>query len=77
LTPENAITRWGLAMEEAMAKSGRVCLRAEEMRSRLEAAGFVDVQTFTLKQPIGPWAKAKYGVLDCFAPAKISTYGSV
>jgi hypothetical protein len=27
---------------------------AEQLKTRLEKAGFVDVQTFTVKQPVGP-----------------------
>jgi ABC-type sulfate transport system substrate-binding protein len=52
-------------MEEAMSKSGRVRPSEEQLKTGLEKAGFVDVQAFTIKQPIGPWAKAKYGCLDC------------
>jgi ABC-type sulfate transport system substrate-binding protein len=52
-------------MEEAMSKSGRVRPSEEQLKTRLEKPGFVDVQVFTIKQPIGPWAKAKYGCLDC------------
>jgi hypothetical protein len=65
LTPDNALFRWGLAMEDAMGKSGRVRPSAEQLKARLEKAGFADVQTFTVKQPLGPWAKAKYGFLNC------------
>jgi ABC-type sulfate transport system substrate-binding protein len=65
LTPDNALFRWGLAMEEAMSKSSRVRPSEEQLKTRLEKAGFVDVQALTVKQPFGPWAKAKYGSLDC------------
>jgi hypothetical protein len=61
LTPDNAITRWCLAFEDATLKSGRITPSEEQLKTRLEEAGFVDVQTFILKQPIGPWPKAKYG----------------
>jgi ABC-type sulfate transport system substrate-binding protein len=52
-------------MQDAMDKTGRVKPSEEQLKTRLEKACFVDVQTFTLKQPVGPWAKAKYGFLDC------------
>jgi hypothetical protein len=64
LTPDSGLFRWGLAMDDAMGKSGRVKPSAEQLKTRLEKAGFVDVQYFTLKQPVGPWAKAKYGCLN-------------
>jgi ABC-type sulfate transport system substrate-binding protein len=51
-------------MEEAMARSGRTNPSQEQLKTRLENARFVDVQSFTVKDPIGPWAKAKYGSLD-------------
>jgi hypothetical protein len=59
LTSDNAITQWGLAMEDAISKSGRVRPSEEQLKTRLETAGFVDAQAVTLKQPIGPWAKAE------------------
>jgi ubiquinone/menaquinone biosynthesis C-methylase UbiE len=59
LTPYNALVRWGLAMEDAMSKAGRVIPGEEQLKARLKKAGFVDVQAFTMKQPLGPWAKAK------------------
>jgi hypothetical protein len=52
-------------MEDAMRKSGRIGPSEEQLKTRLEKAGFVDVQTFIVKQPLGPWAKAKYGSSDC------------
>jgi ubiquinone/menaquinone biosynthesis C-methylase UbiE len=64
LTPDNALTRWDLAMEDAMRKTGRVRPSEELLKTRLEKAGFVDVQGFTVKQPVGPWAKAPCGSLD-------------
>jgi hypothetical protein len=64
LTPDNALVRWGNALDEAMRKSGPVRPTEELLKTRLEKAGFVDVQAFIVKQPIGPWPKAKYGSLD-------------
>jgi hypothetical protein len=43
-----------------MIASGRVPQSEELLRERLEKAGFVDVQSFTLRLPIGPWAKDEY-----------------
>jgi hypothetical protein len=65
LSPDNALVRWGLALEDAMSKSGRLRPSEELLKARLEKAGFVHVQAFIVKQPIGPWPKAKYGSLDC------------
>jgi ABC-type sulfate transport system substrate-binding protein len=47
-------------MEDAMNKSSRVRPSEEQLKTRLEKAGFVDVQAHTVKQIVGPWAKAKY-----------------
>jgi hypothetical protein len=44
-------------MRDAMAASGRIDSSEELLRTRLEDAGYVDVQSFTIKQPFGPWAK--------------------
>jgi hypothetical protein len=66
LTPDNAISRWGAAMEEATVKSGRVNPDEQQLKVRLEEAGFVDVECFLLKQPVGPWAKAKYDPLTFY-----------
>jgi hypothetical protein len=52
-------------MEDATVKSGRLNPSEQQLKARLEEAGFVDVQSFTLKQPVGPWAKDKYGSLGC------------
>jgi hypothetical protein len=52
-------------MVDAMGKSGHVTPSEEQMRANLENAGFVDVQTFRFKQPVGPWAKSQYGSLEC------------
>jgi hypothetical protein len=46
-------------MREAMIASGRVAATEEILRERLDTAGCVDVQAFTLRLPIGPWAKDK------------------
>jgi hypothetical protein len=56
----NTLTRWGNLIRDAMVASGRPAPTEELLRERLEKAGFVDVQSFTLLQPMGPWAKDKY-----------------
>jgi hypothetical protein len=63
LTSDNPMIQWAFAMEEAMAKTGRVPPSEEQLRTRLEKVGFVDVQSFTLKMPVGPWAKDEYGTI--------------
>jgi hypothetical protein len=47
-------------MQEAMIVTGRASPSEELLRGRLEKAGYVDVQSFTLRLPFGPWAKDKY-----------------
>jgi hypothetical protein len=60
LSDDNPLMRWSKLMQEAMNASGRVAPSEELLRARLEQAGYVDVQSFTLKQPFGPWAKDRY-----------------
>jgi hypothetical protein len=43
-----------------MIVTGRASPSEELLRGRLEKAGYVDVQSFTLRLPFGPWAKDKY-----------------
>jgi hypothetical protein len=64
LKEDNALARWGPLMDNAMLTSGRVPASEQLLRKRLEKAGFVDVQSFTLKQPFGPWPKDKYDPLN-------------
>jgi hypothetical protein len=54
------LARWASLMNEAMGATGRVAASEALLRERLEKAGFVDVQSFSLPLPIGPWAKDKY-----------------
>lgn len=42
---------------EAMNKMGRPPARIERMKKYLEDAGFVDIQTHSIKQPFGPWPR--------------------
>jgi hypothetical protein len=57
LREDNPLTHWGNLMNDALSASGRVAPSEELLRERLEKAGYVDVQSFSLKQPVGPWAK--------------------
>jgi hypothetical protein len=61
LKEDNPITRFGVLMEDAMKASGRVAPSEELLKERLKKAGYVDVQSFAIKMPVGPWAKDKYG----------------
>jgi hypothetical protein len=61
LTPASAISRWSAGMVDATVKCGRVNPSEEQLKEKLETAGFAEVQTFTLNFPLGPWPKAKYG----------------
>jgi hypothetical protein len=60
LTEDSPLKRWMNLMKEAIAASGRNSPSEEILRERLEKAGYVDVKSFTLSQPFGPWAKDKY-----------------
>jgi SAM-dependent methyltransferase len=45
--------------KRAMEKIGRPPQDTENMKRKLEEAGFVDVKVMRAKQPIGPWPKDK------------------
>jgi hypothetical protein len=60
LRDDNALTRFGDLMTDALIATDRAAPSEELLRERLEKAGFVDVQSFTLRLPVGPWAKDKY-----------------
>jgi hypothetical protein len=60
LADDNPIVRYSRLLNDAMIASGRVPSSETLFRERLEKAGFVDVQTFALPLPVGPWAKDKY-----------------
>jgi hypothetical protein len=72
LKEDNPLARWSSLLNDALKASGRVAASEELLRDRLEKAGFVDVQSFTLRMPMGPWAKDKY-VYSTVAP-RSSTY---
>jgi hypothetical protein len=60
LKEDNALTRFGDLMTNALIATDRAAPSEELLRERLEKAGYVDVQSFTVRLPIGPWAKDKY-----------------
>jgi hypothetical protein len=60
MNDEGPLARWGSNLHDALKASGRVAPTEALLRERLEKAGFVDVQSFSLRMPIGPWAKDKY-----------------
>jgi hypothetical protein len=60
LADDNPIVRYSRLLNDAMIASGRVPSSEKLFRERLENAGFVDVQTFALPLPVGPWAKDRY-----------------
>jgi hypothetical protein len=60
LKDDNPVARWSTLLKDALTASGRVVPTEVLLRERLEKAGFVDVQSFTLPVPVGPWAKEKY-----------------
>jgi hypothetical protein len=50
-------------MTDAVRSTGRPVPSEALLRGRLEQAGYVDVESFTLSLPFGPWAKDKYETL--------------
>jgi hypothetical protein len=60
LKEDNPIAKFSRVLNDAVIASGRVPASEGLLRERLEKAGFVDVQSFTLRMIIGPWAKDKY-----------------
>jgi hypothetical protein len=65
---DNPLTRWSNLLNDAMVASGRAPPTEQLLREHLEKAGFVDVKSFALRMPIGPWAKHKYGHRTTDAP---------
>jgi hypothetical protein len=59
LREDDTLTRFGELMNAALIASGRASPSEQLLRDRLEKAGYVDVQSFSLRLPIGPWAKDK------------------
>jgi hypothetical protein len=60
LKDDNPVARYCRLLNDAVIASGRVPSSEELFKERLEKAGFVDVQSFTLPLPVGPWTKDKY-----------------
>jgi hypothetical protein len=60
LKEDNPLNKFGSLLNDAMNATGRPAPNEELLRERLEKAGYVDVQSFTLRLPLGPWAKDKY-----------------
>jgi hypothetical protein len=59
LKDDSPLQKWANLMNDAMIASGRPVPSEALLRERLEKAGFVDVQSFTLRLPVGPWPKDK------------------
>jgi hypothetical protein len=57
LKTDSAAAIWCDRVHSAMSAIGRTPVGDGELIEKLEKAGFVDIQAFTLKQPFGPWAK--------------------
>jgi hypothetical protein len=57
---DDPIDKFGSLLTNAMIATGRAPPSEDLLRERLEKAGFVDVQSFTFRLPVGPWAKDKY-----------------
>jgi hypothetical protein len=60
LKDDNPISKYCRLLNDAVIASGRVPSSEQLFKERLEKAGFVYVQSWTLPLPIGPWAKDKY-----------------
>jgi hypothetical protein len=60
LKDDNPGALWSRHLNDAMIASNRAPSSEKLFRERLEKAGFVDVQSFTLPLVVGPWAKDKY-----------------
>jgi hypothetical protein len=59
MNESTALYKWGKEMQRAAAKVGIDTMAALQHPGRLKAAGFVNVDEFLLKIPLGPWAKGK------------------
>jgi hypothetical protein len=71
LKEDNPLARWSSLLRKALVTSGRVTPTEKLLRERLENAGYIDVKSFTLRLPMGPWAKDKY---EPYTHRKDSTY---
>ena len=59
MKPDNPAKIWSNTLEKAMIKAGRPAIQPGVLLKRLEDSGFEDTHDYVLKQPFGPWAKAK------------------
>lgn len=57
LNPDGAHLPNGITVGKAFASSGKLADTIDHMRTRIEAAGFIDIQEKTYKIPVGSWAK--------------------
>ncbi|RSL49182.1 hypothetical protein CEP54_012556 [Fusarium duplospermum] len=59
VTDETAMSQWGKLFVKGGLKIGRsfTLVDDEEQRKGMEAAGFVDIQEFNIKVPLGDWPK--------------------
>lgn len=82
MAPDNGIKIYCEKLEQAMITAGRPPMKANDLKSKLENAGFIDVRTKTFKQPFGPWTKDKvlkqvgaFNVLQCSEGGAFHSYG--
>ena len=59
LPENNALQQWSAYFLDAAKAYGTALSSTPEMKGRMEETGFVDVQQYILKLPIGPWPKNK------------------
>lgn len=59
LPENNALQEWSRLVFEGAAKFGSSFEETTKLKERMEAVGFVDVEQYVCKLPIGPWPKHK------------------
>ncbi|KAI5846699.1 S-adenosyl-L-methionine-dependent methyltransferase [Tricharina praecox] len=60
MSPDNGVKVFLSLLDSGLRKMGRVAsATGESLRANLEDAGFVDIDIFTCKQPLAPWAHDK------------------
>ena len=58
--PQNsALQQWSQGFSDASDAFGTSLSHTPQIKAMMEAAGFVDIQEYILKLPIGPWPKNK------------------
>lgn len=60
LAEDSATKRWAKLCFDASAKMGASFMETTKIKERMEEVGFVDVQEYICKLPIGPWPKNKH-----------------